>query len=40
MTNSIFWNKIQHIIDEDFSSKGLVILEHYAELFIERKLVY
>ena len=40
MTNSIFWNKIQHIIDEDFSSEGLVILEHYAEQFIERKLVY
>ena len=40
MTNSIFWNRIQHIIDEDFSSDGLAILEHYAEQFIERKLVY
>ena len=40
MYNIIFWNDIQRIIDEGFSSEGLMKLERYAEQFINRKLVY
>lgn len=40
MSNSIFWNDIQQIIDEGFSSNGLNKLELYAEQFINQQLVY
>lgn len=40
MSNSIFWNNIQHIIDEGFSSNGLNQIEYYAEQFINQRIVY
>lgn len=40
MSNSIFWNDIQQIIDEGFTSNGLNKLEIYAERFINQQLVY
>jgi hypothetical protein len=40
MNNKDFWNEISSIIDEGFTDKGLTKLEHYAELFINQRLVY
>lgn len=40
MSNSIFWNNIQQIIDEGFTSNGLDNIEQYAEQFINQQLVY
>ena len=40
MSNSIFWNNIQQIIDEGFSSNGLNKMELYAGQFITQQLVY
>ena len=40
MNNKDFWNDINSIIDEGFSSEGLSKLESYAEQFISGRLVY
>ena len=40
MTNADFWNQINSIIKDGFSSEGLQKLDHYAELFINGRLVY
>ena len=40
MTNTDFWNQICSIIDGDFPSKGLQMLDYYAELFINGRIVY
>ena len=40
MNNKDFWASVKNIIEEDFTPEGLKILDHYAELFINGKLVY
>lgn len=40
MSNTIFWNNIQQIIDEGFTSNGLNNIEQYAEQFINQRLIY
>jgi len=40
MTNQDFWESVQSIIEGEFTSEGLLILDHYAELFTSGKLVY
>jgi hypothetical protein len=40
MTNADFWKQIDSIISGGFSSKGLKMLDYYAELFINGRLVY
>lgn len=40
MNNSDFWASINRIIAEDFTLQGLATLDHYAELFIDGRLVY
>ena len=40
MTNADFWNQSNSIIKDGFSFEGLQKLDHYAELFINGRLVY
>ena len=40
MKNKDFWESIQTIISEGFTPEGLKTLDHYAELFINGRLVY
>ena len=40
MNNKDFWESIHAIISEGFTPEGLQKLDHYAELFINGKLVY
>jgi len=40
MTNADFWKQIDRIISGGFTSEGLQMLDYYAELFINRRLVY
>ena len=40
MNNADFWASIKAIIAEDFTPEGLQKLDHYAELFINGRLVY
>ena len=40
MNNKDFWGSIHAIIAEGFTPEGLLKLDHYAELFINGKLVY
>ena len=40
MTNADFWKQIDMIISGGFTSEGLQILDYYAELFINGRLVY
>ena len=40
MNNKDFWESIHTIISEGFTPEGLQKLDHYAELFINGKLVY
>ena len=40
MNNKDFWESIQAIIAEGFTPEGLQKLDHYAELFINGRLVY
>ena len=40
MTNADFWKQINSIIDGGFSSEGLQMLDYYAELFINGRIVY
>lgn len=40
MDNAEFWNSINRIIDNGFTSEGLLQLDDYAEQFISQKLVY
>ena len=40
MTNADFWKQIDSIISGGFTSEGLQMLDHYAELFINGRLVY
>ena len=40
MNNADFWASIKAIIAEDFTPEGLHKLDHYAELFINGRLVY
>ena len=40
MNNADFWASIKAIIAEGFTPKGLQKLDHYAELFINGRLVY
>ena len=40
MNNKDFWETIHAIIAEGFTPEGLQKLDHYAELFINGKLVY
>ena len=40
MNNKDFWASVKNIIEEGFTPEGLKILDHYAELFINGKLVY
>ena len=38
--NADFWASVKRIIDEGFTPEGLHKLDHYAERFISRELVY
>ncbi len=40
MNNADFWRSINGIIADGFTSEGLQKLDHYAELFINGRLVY
>ena len=40
MTNADFWKQIDMIISGGFTSRGLQMLDYYAELFINGRLVY
>ena len=40
MNNADFWASIKAVIDEGFTPEGLQKLDHYAELFINGRLVY
>ena len=40
MNNKDFWASVKNIIEEGFTPEGLKILDPYAELFINGKLVY
>lgn len=40
MNNADFWNSVNHIVQEGFTSEGLQKLDFYAEQFIGRQLVY
>ena len=40
MTNADFWKQINSIISGGFTSEGLQILDYYAELLINGRLVY
>ncbi len=40
MNNKDFWTDITSIISEGFTNQGLSKLEYYAELFVNRRLVY
>ena len=40
MNNKDFWESIQAIVAEGFTPEGLQKLDHYAELFINGRLVY
>ena len=40
MNNADFWKSINGIIADGFTSEGLQKLDHYAELFINGRLVY
>ena len=40
MTNADFWKQIDTIISGGFTSEGLQMLDYYAELFINGRLVY
>ena len=40
MTNADFWKQIDMIISGGFTSEGLQMLDYYAELFINGRLVY
>jgi len=40
MNNADFWSSINSIIADGFTSEGLKTLDHYAELFINGRLVY
>ena len=40
MNNADFWKSINEVIADGFTSEGLQKLDHYAELFINGRLVY
>ncbi|MBP5536400.1 MAG: hypothetical protein J6X62_06365 [Bacteroidales bacterium] len=40
MTNADFWKRIDAIINGDFATEGLQMLDYYAELFINGRVVY
>lgn len=40
MSNNNFWNSVCQIISDDFTFEGCQILERYAELFINGRIVY
>ena len=40
MNNKDFWDSIHTIIAKGFTPEGLQKLDHYAELFINGRLVY
>ena len=40
MTNAGFWTQIDAIVSGGFSPEGLQMLDYYAELFIDGRLVY
>ena len=40
INNADFWASVKRIIDEGFTPEGLHKLDHYAEKFISRELVY
>ncbi|MCH5346829.1 MAG: hypothetical protein J1E63_06945 [Muribaculaceae bacterium] len=40
MDSKAFWNDLTEIVRDDFTPKGLLKLDEYAELFNERKLLY
>lgn len=40
MTDKDFWSTIEAIIKDGFDSKGLSILEEYADKFINGELVF
>ena len=40
MTNADFWQQIDSVISGGFTSDGLQMLDYYAELFINGRLVY
>ena len=40
MNNADFWKSIDGIIADGFTPEGLQKLDHYAELFINGRLVY
>lgn len=40
MNNTDFWASVRKVIDDGFPPKGLLLLDHYAEQFIDGRLVY
>ena len=40
MTNADFWKRIDAIINGGFATEGLQMLDYYAELFINGRVVY
>jgi len=40
MNNAEFWTSIKTIISNGFTPEGLLILDHYAEQFISRELIF
>ena len=40
MNNEDFWASVAKIVEEGFTPEGLKQLDHYAELFINGRLVY
>ena len=40
MNNTDFWKSIEAIVTDGFTPEGLQKLDHYAELFINGRLVY
>lgn len=40
MNNKYFWASVSKIIENGFTPEGLKQLDHYAELFINGRIVY